>query len=107
MVSFITELNSENFENITQNEFTLVDVKTEWCGPCRQLSPIIDQLSIDYQGRLTVGKLDADQNKEILSKLGVRNIPTILLYKNGEIVEKSVGMTTKEKLSELIEAHLN
>ena len=91
----------------SDDEYVLVDVWATWCGPCRQISPIVDQISSDFQGRLSVGKLDADANREIVAELGVRNIPTLIIFKNGEVLEKSSGMTTLEKLTELINSHLN
>jgi thioredoxin 1 len=107
MIALITELNDTNFKTIIDgNSMVLVDVWAEWCGPCKQIAPIVDELSIDFQGKVLVGKLDADTNKETLTSLGVRNIPTILLYKNGEIVDKSVGMSTKQKLSDMINSHI-
>ena len=107
MMAFVTELNSVNFENFTKNDkLVLVDVWAPWCGPCKMISPIVDQLSIDYNDKLSVGKLDADSNRDIVSELGIRNIPTILIYKGGVIVDKSVGSTSKESLTEMIEKHL-
>ena len=88
MVAYITELNEQNYKTFTEGELVLVDVWATWCGPCKMISPIVDEISSDYQGRLSVGKLDADANRETVTELGVRNIPTILLYKNGEIVDK-------------------
>lgn len=101
------ELTPETYHNFVKNGIVLVDIWSTWCGPCKMVGPIVDQISIYFMEQLQVGKLDADTAKDILTELGVRNIPTILLYKNGEIVERSVGMTTKEKLAELIETHLN
>jgi thioredoxin 1 len=106
-MGFITELNNTNYQDFTSKGVTLVDIWTNWCGPCRQIAPIVDQLSIDYQGKVGVGKLDATANSDLVAELGVRNIPTILIYKDGEIVDRNVGMSTKELLSELIEKHLN
>lgn len=106
MIAYITELTPDNYTNFTESGLVLVDVWATWCGPCRQIAPIVDQISSDFNGQLSVGKLDADNARDILSELGVRNIPTILLYKDGEIVERSVGMTTKEKLANLIEEYI-
>lgn len=108
MISYITELTDDNYkEFVSKSRLVLVDVHAVWCGPCRIISPIIDQISNEFHEKLSVGKLEADKNKETLSELSVRNIPTILLYKDGEIIDKSVGSTTKEKLVEMINNHLN
>lgn len=107
MVAYITELNEQNYDSFVEKGIVLVDIKTNWCGPCRILSPIIDEVSSDYFGQITVGKLDADTSREIITKLGVRNIPTLILYKDGEIVEKNVGMISKDKIKDLINNHLN
>jgi thioredoxin 1 len=106
MVAYITELNEENYDKFVESGIVLVDIKTNWCGPCKVLSPIIDEISSDYQGRITVGKLDADGARDIITKLGVRNIPTLLLYKDGEVVERNVGMIKKEGICDLIEKHI-
>ena len=107
MVAYITELNEQNYKTFTEGELVLVDVWATWCGPCKMISPIVDEISSDYQGRLSVGKLDADANRETVTELGVRNIPTILLYKNGEVVDKSTGAITKQKLVEMIDKYLS
>lgn len=105
-MGFITELNETNYNEFVENGVTLVDVWATWCAPCRQIAPIVDQFSIDFNGKVTVGKLDATPNGDKVAELGIKNIPTILIYKDGEIVDRSVGMTTKEKLSELVEQYL-
>lgn len=106
-MGFITELSETNYTEFTQEGVVLVDIWANWCMPCKQIAPIVDQFSIDFQGKVSVGKLDATLNADKVSELGIRNIPTILVYKDGEIVDRSVGMTTKEKLSELVEQYLN
>lgn len=107
MVSFVTELNIENYETFKQNELVLVDVWSPRCGPCRLIGPLIDQLSIDFQGKVSVGKLETDSNREIVSDLGIRSIPTILIFKNGEEVERKIGALKKHELEELVNSHLN
>jgi thioredoxin 1 len=108
MVVYITELNKENYNTFVGSNLVLVDVWASWCGPCKMISPIVDEISSDYHDKgLSVGKLDADSNREIVTELGVRNIPTILLYKNGEIVDKSTGAVTKQKLVEMIDKQLS
>lgn len=106
MIAYITELTDKNYSDFKKNGLVLVDIKAEWCNPCRQLSPIIDEISAEYLGKISVGKLDADSNGEIINSLGVRSIPTILIYKDGEIVERMVGMSTKQKISSTIENYL-
>lgn len=106
-MGFITELNETNYNEFVESGVALVDIWATWCGPCKQIAPILDEFSIDFQGRVAVGKLDATPNGDKVAELGIRNIPTILVYKDGEIVDRSVGMTTKEKLSELVGQYLN
>ncbi len=106
MVTFITELNNTNYDEFTKDGVVLVDIFAEWCGPCKQIAPIVDDISIEYQDRAKVGKLDADNNSEIVAKLSIRNIPTILIFKDGEIVEKTVGMVSKAQLAELLNKHI-
>lgn len=107
MTTNAVELTPSTYGDFIKNDLVLVDVYAVWCGPCRQISPIVDQISLDFIEKLQVGKLNADDSKDILIELGVRNIPTLILFKNGEIVERSSGMTTLEKLTELINSHLN
>ena len=107
MIAYITELNEQNYKSFTENGLVLVDIKAEWCNPCKVIGPLVDQISSDYHGQLSVGKLDADGSRDLITELNVRNIPTLLLYKNGEIVERNTGMVTKEKIEELVNNHLN
>lgn len=106
MIAYITELNQDNFNDFKSKGLALVDIKAEWCGPCKTLSPIIDKISNEYHGKLSVGKMDADENRDLVMELGIRNIPTLLLYKEGEEVGRLVGSVTKEKIVELIEENL-
>ncbi len=108
MIAYITELNEQNYESFTKNGLVLVDVLATWCGPCRVVGPLVDQISSEYKEKgLSVGKLDADGAKDLVRELGIRNIPTLLVYKDGEIVERNTGNVTKEKIEELINNHLN
>ena len=98
------EIKDSNFkELVQQNEYMVVDFWATWCGPCRQIAPYIEELAEEYQGKIAVGKCDVDENDELPGQFGVRNIPTVLFLKNGELVNKSVGAVTKSKLKDLFE----
>ena len=84
----------------------LVDFWAAWCGPCRMVGPIIDELSNEYDGKAVVGKVDVDNNQEFAAKYGVRNIPTVLLFKNGELVDRKVGVSPKQVYAEAIDSAL-
>jgi thioredoxin 1 len=106
MIAYITELNSNNYEEFTKEGIVLVDIWAEWCNPCKTISPIVDKVSADYHGKVKVGKLEADLNREIVSELGIRNIPTLLVYKDGEIVDKLVGSVQEEKITESLDSQI-
>ena len=84
----------------------MVDFWAEWCGPCRMVGPIMEELSDDFKDKAVVGKLDVDSNQEFAAKFGVRNIPTVLVFKNGEIVGRQVGVAPKAKYTEAINSAL-
>jgi thioredoxin 1 len=84
----------------------IVDLWAEWCGPCRMVGPIIEEIAKEYEGRAIVGKLDVDSNPNTTSRYGIRNIPTILFFKNGELVDKQVGAVPKNILVAKLEALL-
>ena len=84
----------------------MVDFWAAWCGPCRMVGPIIDELSTEYEGKVVVGKVDVDANQEFAAKYGVRNIPTVLVFHNGEVVEKQVGVAPKQTYADSLDALL-
>ena len=84
----------------------LVDFWAEWCGPCRRLAPTVDALADEYDGRATVAKLNIDDNPTVPSRLMIRGIPTLLLFKNGDLKETVVGLETKDRLTQIINKHL-
>ena len=82
----------------------LVDFWAEWCGPCRMLTPIVEELSQDFKDNVVIAKVDVDANQEFAAKYGVRNIPTVLIFKGGEVVDKQVGVAPKATYTEKLEA---
>jgi thioredoxin 1 len=102
------EVNDANFEEVVlQSDMpVLVDFWAEWCGPCRMVSPIVEELAKEYEGKAIVAKMDVDSNPGIPVKYGIRNIPTILFFKGGEIADKQVGAVPKTVLSQKLDALL-
>jgi thioredoxin 1 len=102
------EINDSNFEALVLNSDkpVLVDFWAEWCGPCRMVGPIVEELAGEFEGKAVIGKVDVDANPNITVKYGIRNIPTLLLFKNGEIVDKQVGAVAKHVLKGKLEAQL-
>mgnify|MGYP005840767781 CR=1 FL=1 len=102
------EFTDNNFEETAlKSGVAVVDFWAEWCGPCRLIGPIIDELYKEYEGKVTIGKLNVDDNPSVTMKYQVRSIPTILILKDGEVVDKHVGTTTKATLADKINAHLS
>ena len=104
----ILEITDANFDAmVTQSDQpVLVDFWAEWCMPCRILGPIIEELAEDYQGKIRVGKLDTDANRETAMNFQINAIPTVMLFKDGEVVKKFVGVTNKQNIAEAIDAVL-
>lgn len=102
------EITDANFEAevLKSDKVTMVDFWAEWCGPCRAIAPVVEELAADFEGKAIIGKVNVDENPAIASKYGIRNIPTILFIKNGEVVDKQVGAVPKSVLTEKINAHL-
>lgn len=100
------EFTDSNFqtEALSQNKVAVVDFWAEWCGPCKLVGPIIEELSNEFGDRATVGKLNVDHNPSVSMQFGVRSIPTILFFKNGQIVDKQVGAASKATLKQKLEA---
>lgn len=102
------EITDATFDEVVlkSNKPVVVDFWAAWCGPCRMVGPIIDEVSQEYEGKAVVGKVDVDSNQEFAAKYGVRNIPTVLVFKDGEIVNRHVGVSPKQVYTDAIEAVL-
>ena len=100
-------INSNNFEELANSGKPLVlDFWATWCGPCKRLAPGIEALAEEYQGQAIIGKCDVEEDEELGMRFGVRNIPTVLFIKDGEVKDKSVGLTSKQALEEKLKALL-
>ena len=101
------EVTDANFEELVNAGKPMVlDFWAEWCGPCRMVSPIIDELATEYEGKVTIGKMDVDNNNDVVAQFGIRNIPTVLFFKGGKIVDKQVGAAQKSAFVAKIDALL-
>ena len=101
------EITDANFEEIIASDKpVLVDFWAEWCGPCRMVGPIVEELASDYEGKAVIGKVDVDVNPEVSAKFGIRSIPTLLVFKGGQIVDKQIGAVPKSVLSQKLDAQI-
>ncbi len=105
---FIVTLTKDNFQEVAlkSDKPVLVDFWAEWCGPCRMVGPIVDELAEDYEGKVVVAKLNVDDESELAIEYKVMSIPTLILFKDGEIAEKIVGARPKDDLEELLEEYI-
>ena len=100
-------ISSENFENLRNGDKPLVvDFWATWCGPCRMVAPIIEKMAEKYDGQIGVGKCDVEENEDLAAEFGIRNIPTILFFKNGVIADKIVGAQSEAKIDEKFQSML-
>ncbi|MDH5475297.1 MAG: thioredoxin [Cyclobacteriaceae bacterium] len=101
------EITDSNFEEIMGSEQPiLVDFWAEWCGPCKMIGPVVEELANDYEGKAVIGKVNVDENPTVAAKFGIRSIPTLLVFKGGEIVDKQVGAVPKGVLAQKLDAQL-
>ncbi len=99
-------LNDNNFNEVIKSGVTLVDFWATWCGPCKMLAPTIEELSKDYDGKCTIAKVDVDECPELARSFGIMSIPTVIIFKDGEIVDKMIGYRLKREFVEVLEKYL-
>ena len=100
-------INSDNFESlINGDQLVVIDFWAPWCGPCRALSPIIEELAEEYDGKAVIGKCNTDENNDIAVQFGVKNIPMLVFLKNGDLKDTLVGLVKKETIAEIIKKYL-
>lgn len=103
----VLHLNEESFFKLVESgQPVLVDFWAGWCGPCKMLAPVIEELAAQYDGKVTVGKVDVDENQELAVRYGVMNIPTVVLFQKGNEIDRLVGLLPKERFSLMIDAHI-
>lgn len=101
------EITDSNYEEILNSDKpVLVDFWAEWCGPCRMITPIVEELAGEYDGKAVIAKVDVDANPNVSAKYGIRSIPTLLVFKGGEVVDKQVGAVPKKALAEKLDAQM-
>ena len=104
----IVHVNNDNFESdvLKSDKPVLVDFWAEWCGPCKMIAPILEEISTEYDDRLQIAKVDVEENQAIAMQFGIRSIPTLMIFKDGVVQAQHVGMLSKDQLSQLLEAQL-
>lgn len=98
------ELNSGNFDETVKEGVTLVDFWAPWCGPCRMIAPVIEELAAEYEGKATIAKVNTDEEQDLAVKFGIRSIPSILFFKDGQVVDQMVGAASKQAFAEKLDS---
>ena len=101
------EITDTNFNDVLNTDQpVLVDFWAEWCGPCKMIGPVVEELASEYEGKAVIGKVDVDNNPGVSAKFGIRSIPTLLVFKGGEVVDKQIGAVPKSVLSQKLDAQV-
>jgi thioredoxin 1 len=100
------ELTADNFDATVANGVTMVDFWAPWCGPCRMIAPVIEELAEEYEGRATIAKVNTDEQQELAIRYGIRSIPAILFFKDGEVVDQMIGAAAKDAFAQKLDAQL-
>lgn len=103
-MSDVNELTAANFDATVSKGVTLVDFWAEWCGPCKMIGPVVEELAAEYEGKATVGKIDVDSQAELAQRYNVSSIPTLIVLKDGEEAKRFVGVTSKDDLAEALDS---
>ena len=106
MTESITELSGKEFDNFTKEELVLIDFYTDWCMPCVMMTPVIEELSKKFKGKIKFGKINIEDNQELAQKFKIMSIPNFILFKNGEVVERIIGALPGEELEKKLKNHL-
>lgn len=101
----LAEITDANYEKEISSGLVLIDCWAEWCGPCRMVAPVLEELSKEYDGKVSIKKLNVDDNQKTAQDLGIQSIPTLLLYKDGELVDKAIGALPKNQIKNFIARH--